>query len=481
MKRLAAALAGLAFVAAVAAADAPRPNVLFIAIDDLRTTLGCYGDPVARTPNIDALAARGVRFTRAYCQQAVCNPSRQSLLTGRRPDTLRVWDLKTHFRQTSPGTVTLPEYFRDRGYFARSIGKIFHGEAPMADPPSWSVPEQLEYVAKRDDYRLPENRAPRATQKAAATEFAGEADDDYPDGKVAAGAVAALEQAAREASGKPFFLAVGFMKPHLPFTAPARYWNAFETIAIPPPSQPEPPRGAPAVALHDSTELRGYSDMPRLGPINAAQAATLRRGYYAATHFTDAQVGRVLAALRRTGFDRSTIVVLWSDHGFHLGEHGLWAKTTNYESDTRVPLVIARPGEASAGKPCAALVELVDLFPTLTDLCGLDALAGLEGRTLRPWLDDPRTPGRPAAFSQFPRPWTYRGTPQFMGYAVRTATHRYVEWRRFDTGEVTDRELYRYEGEQLFETENLAARPTESERVRALSALLPTAAPRPGR
>src|SRR5262245_39729206 len=162
-------------IASVRAAE-PPPNVLFIAIDDLRTNLGCYGDPVALTPSIDTLAARGVRFTRAYCQQAVCNPSRQSLLTGRRPDSIRVWDLKTHFRQTSPGVVTLPEHFKAHGYFAQSFGKIFHGEAPMADPPSWSVPEQLEYVAKRDDYRLAENRAPQGrTQKAAATEFVGEA------------------------------------------------------------------------------------------------------------------------------------------------------------------------------------------------------------------------------------------------------------------------------------------------------------------
>lgn len=457
------------------AAEAARPNVLFIAVDDLRTNLGCYGDPVALTPRIDALAVAGVRFTHAYCQEAVCNPSRQSLLTGRRPDTIRVWDLKTHFRKTSPGLVTLPEYFKRQGYFAQSVGKIFHGEAPMADPGSWSVPEQLEYVAKRDDYQREENRTPRTGQKAAATEFAGESEDAYPDGKVAAGAIAALQRLAAEPS-HPFFLAVGFMKPHLPFTAPRQYWDRYANAKIPAPEPLAPPRGAPALALHDSTELRGYSDMPKLGPVSSAQAETLRRGYYASTSFTDAQVGRVLDALQRTGFAENTIVVFWSDHGFHLGEHGLWAKTTNYEADTRVPLIIRRPGGLRGGV-CPALVELVDLYPTLVDLCGLPPAAGLEGTSLRPWLDDPARSGRVAAFSQFPRPWTYRAQPQFMGYAVRTATHRYVEWRKFGTSDVVERELYAYRGDAQFETDNLASDPAEAARVRKLSALLPAMRP----
>lgn len=464
-------LAGLSALARAAAPE--RPNVLFIAIDDLRTNLGCYGDPVALTPNIDALAARGTCFTRAYCQQAVCNPSRQSLLTGRRPDTLRVWDLKTHFRKTSPGVVSLPEHFKQHGYFAQSFGKIFHGEAPMADPPSWSVPEQLQYVAKRDDYRLTENRQPGATQKAAATEFVGESENDYPDGQVASGAVATLERFAADANRPPFFLAVGFMKPHLPFTAPKRFWDMYEGATIPPPAQPAPPSGAPLVALHDSVELRGYSDMPKLGPFTADQSAQLRRGYYAATSFTDAQVGRVLETLRRTGLERNTIVVLWSDHGFHLGEHGLWAKTTNYEADTRVPLIIARP--SAKGATSSALVELLDLFPTLVDLCGFAPPEGLEGRSLRTWLDNPSAPSRPAVFSQFPRPWTYRGAPETMGYAVRTPTHRYIEWRRFGTTEVVARELYTYVGDDLFEATNLAADPKQAGRVRELSALLPPA------
>ena len=476
--RLAVSGWSLLAVAAALAAPASRPNVLFIAFDDLRVNLGCYGDPVALTPNIDALAARSVRFTRAYTQQAVCNASRQSLLTGRRPDTIRVWDLVTHFRKTSPGVVTLPEYFKNNGYLAQSFGKIFHGEAPMADPPSWSVPEQLQYIAKRDDYQLPENRAPRKTQKAAATEFTGDNAEDYPDGKVAALAIGALEQRAKDTSGAPFFLAVGFMKPHLPFTAPRQYWDMYDKVTIPGLVQPAPPRDAPTLALHNSTELRGYSDMPSSGDFSPTQIAELRKGYYASTSFTDAQLGRVLETLQRTGLDQTTVVVLWSDHGYHLGEHGLWSKTTNYEADTRIPLLISYPGQKHAGASTAALSELLDLYPTLVDLCGLPKPAGLEGQTLRPWLENPGHPSRKAAFSQFPRPWTYRPEPGFMGYAVRTAQNRYIEWRRFGTREVVARELYFYQGDQLFETENVAADPANAPLIQQLASLLPAG---PGR
>lgn len=467
-------LAALTPLLAVAATPG-RPNVLFIAVDDLRMNLGSYGDTAAITPHIDRLAATGTRFTRAYCQQAVCNPSRQSLLTGRRPDTIRVWDLFTHFRKTSPGVTTLPEHFKAHGYFAQSFGKIFHGEAPMSDPDSWSVPEQLQYVSKREDYRLAENRLEGKSQKAAAFEFADAPDDAYPDGRVAAGAVAAIERLAADPAGAPFFLAVGFMKPHLPFTAPRRYWDLYASASLPPLSQPEPPRGAPALARHDSTELRGYAGMPKHGEFTPEQITELRRAYYAATSFTDAQIGRVLEALRQANLQRDTLIVLWSDHGFHLGEHGLWAKATNYEADTRVPLIIVRPGQEE-GTVVSALVELLDLYPTLAELCGLPAPAGLEGRSLRPWLDDPARESRPAVFSQYPRPWPRRGTPDYMGYAVRTPTHRYVEWRRFGTTEIVARELYRYEGEQLFETENLADEPREAGRVGELHALLPVSA-----
>ncbi len=450
-----------------------RPNVLFITVDDLRLNIGCFGDEAAITPNIDRLAARGTRFARAYVQQAVCNPSRQSMLTGMRPDTIRVWDLHADFRKTSPGVIPLPEYFKKNGYFVQGIGKIFHDG--MDDRESWSVPAKYANVSKLEDYRLPDNRKPHKGRKAAATEFVDEPESAYPDGMVSAEAVAVIEQlAARRAGAEPFYLAVGFRKPHAPFTAPRKYWDLYDPAKIPPVAQPEPPRGAPKIALHDSVELRGYSDMPKTGPFTDAQIARLRHGYYAAASFTDAQIGRVLEALDRSGLAKNTIIVFWGDHGYHLGEHGLWCKTTCYEADTRVPLIVVAPGERPRGVRSDALVELVDIYPTLLELCGLPERRGLEGKSLVPNINDAAAPGRAAAFSQFPRPWPLRkdGAPGVMGYAVRTPTHRYIEWRKFGTLEVAARELYTYQGDQLFETENLLEKPENKTLADKLAALL---------
>lgn len=473
-----AALLSLGFATHAAAASARPPNVLFIAMDDLRTDLGCYGDPLAITPHLDQLAARGMVFKHAYCQVAVCNPSRASLMTGRRPDSIRVWDLKTHFRTNVPDVVTLPQHFKAHGYHSEAIGKIFHDPPKFRDAPSWSVPAQLDDTeAVRGKYAHPDNlriyqpNGRPGQEKAAATEAAEVPDNDYIDGRVADLAIARLRAVAAQPS--PFFLAVGFRRPHLPFSAPQRFWDLYDPAKLKTVPHPEPPRGAPALALHDSPELRGYTDMPELGPVSPDKVATLRHGYYAATSFSDAQVGRVLSALREQDLEKNTIVVVWGDNGYHLGEHGLWSKTTNYEVDTRVPLIIAYPGQPHPGAATSALVELLDVYPTLVDLCGLPVPAGLEGRSLRPWLESPGRTGPAAAFSQFARPWPYGKQPEVMGYAVRTATHRYIEWRRFGTREVVDRELYALDGEQLFETENLADRPAEAARVRELAALLP--------
>lgn len=468
----------VATVPAATPAAPARPNVLFLAVDDLRTNLGCYGDPVAITPHLDALAARGRAFTRAYCQIAVCNPSRASLMTGRRPDTLKVWDLNTHFRKTTPDVITLPQHFKNNGYHTEAIGKIYHDPATFRDAPSWSVPAQLDDTgAVRGKYAAPENLAiyqpngKRGQEKAAATEAADVPDNAYIDGRVADLAIQRLHALAEQS--KPFFLAVGIRRPHLPFSAPKRYWDLYDPAKLRTVPQPQPPRGAPALALHDSTELRGYTGIPEKSPLSPDQITTLRHGYYAATSYADAQIGRVLAALREQNLERNTIVVLWSDHGFHLGEHGLWTKTTNYEADTRVPFIVAYPNNPHAGAKTSALVELIDVYPTLADLCRLPLPPGLEGRSLRPWLESPAHPSSPAAFSQFARPWQYRDKPEAMGYAVRTPTHRYIEWRRFGTREVIARELYAYRNDELFETENLADSPAEAARLRELSALLP--------
>lgn len=467
---------GLATTGLLSAATGPqRPNVLFIAVDDLRPQLHCYGDTVAITPNLDRLAARGTLFARAYCQQAVCNASRQSLLSGRRPDSIRVWDLKTLFRETAPDVVSLPEHFKLNGYFAQSFGKIYHGQAGMADPQSWSVPEQFQYESKRDDYHLAENREPRQGGKAAPFEFVGGDDDEYRDGMAVKAAVIALEKFAAN-PGQPFFLAVGIRKPHLPFTGPKKYWDLYDEKKIPPVDPLAAPEGAPAMALHNSVELRGYKGMPKGGPVPPEEARQLRHGYYAAASFADAQIGRVLDALERTGLAKNTIVVVWGDHGYHLGEQGMWTKITNYEADTRVPFIIATPDARPRGVRTEARVELLDIYPTLIELCGLPSREKLEGRSLVPNLGTKAINGREYAISEFPRPW---GTgyldrkSKYMGYAIRSETQRYIEWRSIETGAVAARELYAYRGDELFEIRNLADDPAQQATIAKLSGLLP--------
>lgn len=465
-------------------------NVLFIVVDDLRTALHCYGDANVISPNIDRLAARGLRFDRAYCQQAVCNPSRASVMTGLRPDTTRVWDLKshfrqelppdlaalphlttgTHFRQAHPEVVTLPQLFRLHGYHARSVGKIYHGSPEMRDPASWSVPTQYEVVMNRDDsYVLPENHTAGEQRwpgpKMAATECADVPDNAYGDGKVADAAIAALN----ELKDRPFFLGVGFRKPHLPFSAPKRYWDLYDRGTISAPANPHKPTGIPDYAWHTSVEVRGYADIPNEGPLPEAMVRRLRHGYYACVSFMDAQVGRVLAELDRLGLADNTAIVLWGDHGYHLGEKALWCKTTNYELDTRAPLIISIPGYAPG--ECDALVEFVDIYPTLADACGLPAPDNLEGTSLLPLLDDPERPWKQAAFSQFPRPWFYQGLPLVMGYTMRTRDYRYTEWLDFTTRATLAAELYDHTRDSA-EIANVADDPLYADIVRKHHALL---------
>ena len=454
---------GAPLVPAPVAGSAPRrPHVLFLAADDLRTDLGCYGSAEARTPHIDALARQGVVFERAYCQQAVCNPSRASLLTGRRPDTIKVWDLRRHFRETLPDVVTLPQYFKQHGYTAIGIGKLFHNESggkppfPFADPVSWSEPPVFAEGPHWRDWVVPgDPSGPKS--KGGAVQCLEVADEAYLDGRIAAAAVTRLGDLAR--TRQPFFLGVGFWKPHLPFNAPKKYWDLYARAKISTPVPIRMPEGAPAIAGHAWNELRGYAGVPKEGPLPPAQIAELRHGYLACISFLDAQVGRVLAELARLDLAKYTIVVLWGDNGFHLGEHDLWGKTTNYELDTRVPLIVVAPGVTRAGGRAAGPTELLGLYPTLVELCGLAAAPGVEGRSLLPQLRDPRQPGADVAVSQHPHPSYGRAT--HMGYSVRTARHRYVEWRDLATGAVTNRELYDHEADPA-ETYNRVADPEQS-------------------
>ena len=457
---------------------AKRPNVLFIAVDDLRPQLGCYGDPLARTPNLDRLASQGTLFNRAYCQQAVCSPSRTSLLTGRRPDTTKIYNLEDHFRDTIPDVVTLPQHFKNNGYHAQAFGKIYHGA--LDDPASWSVPHTPGGGATYGPETQAETRKRRKAlqeqgvkgnallqrSKGPAIEAPEVDDGELQDGVTADNAIKALN----EIKDKPFFLAVGFVKPHLPFVAPKRYFDLYppaEQIPLPP--DRERPAGAPEMAFTNFGELRNYQGMPKdPEPVAGQQARELIRAYYAATSYMDAQVGRVIAELERLGLRENTIVILWGDHGWHLGEQGMWCKHTNFENAVRAALMISVPGgrQPKRGAKTDALVEFVDIYPTLCQLAGLDLPAGLEGTSFVPLLGDPARAWKAAAFSQYPR----QGS-KVMGYSVRTDRFRYTEWQERATGQVLAAELYDHQADPR-ETKNVAAAPEHAGAVKELSQTL---------
>lgn len=444
----------------VEAMERLRPNILFIMADDLRAEIHSYGS-TAITPNLDRLAKMSVQFDRAYCQQAVCNPSRSSLLTGCRPDSLRVWNNSTHFREPNPNITTIPLWFRQHGYETRCAGKIFHNwhTKVQGDPRSWSAPEFLHFANHGDDVAqvtglLPENHASTTTgfgyEKVGICECRDVPDEAYYDGRVAAEAVRVLA----EVKDNPFFLAVGFWRPHAQFNAPKRYWDLYKRNQLPP-LDARRPSDAPDVAFHQSTEV--------LGPIKTqqvptpAQAAEMRHGYFANISYMDAQVGKVLDALDASGVADRTIVIFVSDHGYHIGEHTLWGKTSNFELDARVPLMIRAPGVSQADKKTDSIAELIDLFPTLTELCDLPSPEGLEGTGLVPVLRDPSQSVKTAAFTQHPRPAYYDRTPskqpESMGVSIRTAKVRYTEWRDWETGQTTARELY-VDSDEPAETQN---------------------------
>jgi iduronate 2-sulfatase len=449
--------------AGLVACRAARHNVLFIAVDDLRVELGCYGSRHVLSPNIDRLAGRGMLFERAYCQQTVCNPSRASMLTGLRPDTLRVWDLPTHFRSMRPDAVTLPQLFKQQGYFAQCVGKIFHNwrqDEWKGDPASWSVPEVLHYNSHSNDKPLVAGVPPaNLASGRGGLECRDVPDDAYFDGRMAGTAIEALREIKRR--GQPFFLAVGFWKPHTPFNAPKKYWDLYEREKVPVPSRVTPPDKVPEIAL-TSDRYRDGADSPHL--------RELHHGHLAAISYLDAQVGKVLAELDALGLREDTIIVFWSDHGLHLGEHGLTRKTTAFELDAGVPMIISAPG-FPAGRT-RSLVELLDIYPTLADLCGLEAPAELEGVSLRPVLTDPKAEVKTVALTQTPRPNYLRGKqPPVMGYSIRDARFRYTEWRDFKTGDVLARELYDHRTDPG-ETRNAAGEGRHAKTISRMETLL---------
>lgn len=483
-----------ACTAPLAAAANAKPNVLLICVDDLKPTIGAYGDRLAKTPALDRLATRSVLFENTYCNQAVCAASRNNLLVGSRSTTLGIYNLATNFRRAVPDAVTLPQYFIQHGYRTEGMGKVFHvGHGNVDDDASWSVPFKKDKVI---DYALPESTGGKLTReeaffsnartsvpnrelpRGATWEMADIPDTSYADSRIADSAIQSL-RATKQKPDQPLFLAVGFVRPHLPFSVPKKYWDLYDRSKLPVATQRKPPEGAPAYAGKTLGELNQYTPMPESPPLSEEHERTLIHGYYASVSYMDAQLGRVLDELDRLSLTANTIVVLWSDHGWHLGDHGMWTKHTNYEQANRIPLMISAPGIARAGKRAASMTETVDLFPTLCELAGLPAPKvpqTLDGRSLVPVLRDPTTIIKDHAYHCFPK--TAPGRGDVLGRAIRTNRYRLVEWRKIRAPpETAEFELYDYDTDPL-ETKNLAAAQKEVvERMRGLLAQHP--APRP--
>ena len=473
-----------------------RPNILFIVADDLRPELGCYGKTYIHSPNIDRIAAKGMVFNRAYCQQAVCAPTRSSLLTGTRPDTNKVWDLKTHFRAALPDAVTLPEHFKKNGYFVQGMGKVFHGG--FNDAQSWSVPwvnpkapvyalpinielnshrpagepdgdgESRPVVVGEKEPNAPGEIAPnRLNTRGPAFECADVPDHTYADGKVAGLAIQALQNIAK--NKQPFFLAVGLVKPHLPFVAPKKYWDLYDPSKIQLATNPFKPKNAPDYSILPGDELRMYHGIPN-GHLPDDLARQLKHAYYASISYMDAQVGQVLDELDRLGLSSNTIIVLWGDHGWKLGEHDSWAKHSNVEDDVNAPLILSAPGMKSTAARSNALVEFVDVYPTLADLAGLSLPAQLEGTSFKPLLDDPNRPWKSAAFSQYQRSRVATHGPDLMGYTMRTDRYRFTVWvHQNDHSTVDSLELYDHLADPQ-ENTNTAKDPANAKLVETLMA-----------
>ncbi len=459
-----------------------RMNVLFIAADDLRPELHCYGKSHIKSPHIDRLARRGMVFERAYCQAAICRASRVSLLTGLRPDRTEIWSNGSrhrHFRDHLPDIVTLPQQFKNHGYHTQDFGKIFHGAFTVRnrwnDPVSWSVPTWLpepRYYYTEKGVRVAREVFARKT-KATGSDIddwvnhfvlglsheAPDVDDDVlQDGQIATRGIQAL----REIKDRPFFLALGFLKPHLPFVAPKKYWDLYPSEEVQVAPNRYAPKDAPPFASTGWGHPRAYTDFPNRGDPPEELVRELTRGYAACVSYVDAQVGRVLDELDRLGLREKTIVVLWGDHGWHLGENHIWGKATNFELSTRSLLIVSDPRMKAAGKKTKALVEFVDIYPTLCELAGLPLPKHLEGTSFAPLLDDPTRPWKTAAFSQFPN----KG---HMGRSIRTNRYRFTRWTR--NNKLGGLELYDHKFDPQ-ENVNIANRPENVELVKRLTARL---------
>ena len=473
-----------------------KPNILFIAVDDLKPLLGCYGNTLVKSPNIDRLAKLATVFNKNYCQQAICGPTRASIMTGTRPDVTKIWNLTTQMRDANPNTVTLPQYLISQGYTTSGIGKIYHPSSAIkgVDPVSWSIPylklKESDFPADLGEpangqYQLPETKArmtpdiiaerkqqnrdlvandenPKSI-KGPSVECVDLPDNAYQDG---VNALLAKEQIIKlSKDDKPFFMAVGFSKPHLPFVAPKKYWDLYKREDMPIASFQEHSKNGPLIAYHQSGELRNYLDIPefatlpsdslRIG-LKIEKQKELIHGYYAAISYMDAQVGILLNTLESLGTLDNTIIVLWGDHGWHLGDHDLWHKHTVFEQATRAPLIIAAPG-IKAGKTNSQS-EFVDVFPTICNLAGLPIPNQLDGKSLKPLMLDNKASVKEYSISQYPRKLKKEEVKKMgyekgdlMGYTLRTNKYRYTIWMNdftskqvFEAKKVYTTELYDY-------------------------------------
>ena len=477
--------------AAVQAAQ--KPNVLLILVDDLKPAMGCYGDNAAITPNMDALARRGMRFDMAYCNQAVCAPSRFTLMLGAHSTSTGLYGLGSHLRKAWPGAVTMPQHFAKHGYRTESLGKVFHiGHGNQGDPESFSVPhfhdKVIEYLdpESTDGGKLTREEALFTNQKlgqirslprGAAYESPMANDTDYADGRVADETVKRLK-AAKQRLAKddtPFFITAGFVRPHLPFSAPKKYWDMHDPAKLPMPVNKAFPKDAPKVALKRGGEIAAFKPVPSNGEIDEELTRKLIHGYYASTSYVDAQIGKVTRALEELGLAKDTIVVLWGDHGWHLGDLSIWTKHTNFEQANRIPIIIVAPGLAKPGSVTSQLAETVDIFPTLSELAGLPASKGpqpIDGVSLVPVLKNPNARVRDHAFHAYPR-------GKKLGRAIRTQRYRLVEWKNHsDPNAVVDYELYDYKADP-WETQNHhTAKLKTAKQLKAILAKYPVPKPR---
>ena len=487
-------------------AQSGAKNVLFIAVDDLKPLLSNYGHKQMHTPNFDRLSKMGATFTHAYVQQAVCGPSRASVMTGVPPDRTRVWDLHTDFRHSAPDLISMPEYLITQGYETTGIGKIYHkgSASPGHDGKSWSIPHIIPYnfdgkygAPAFGTYQDPCTKAEMNKIKLEliasgitkglrkkvmerlkpSTESVDVPDEAYLDGLYTKEAIKRMKNLAK--GDKPFFLAVGFQKPHLPFVAPKKYWDLYDRDSIKLDAPQSYSKGTPAIAYHPNGELRSYTDIPddleKGEALPEAKQKELIHGYMAATSYIDAQIGKLLDTYYALGLDTNTIIVLWGDHGYHLGDHTLWCKHSNFEQATHIPLIIAGPGIAKniyIDRP----VELLDLFPTIFDALNIDIPDQVEGISLYPLIDgDDSTapPQKDYAISQYHRRKTVEG------YSIRTGRYRYTEWHTnyyrsynpYDEKNIVATELYDYEKDP-WETENLIDNPDYKEIKKQLKAKL---------